>query len=1020
MDGIKRLIFAVIIVAVLSLMPSLTDTMPPQPSSDSTDEAVRADVLEAYGKLPVLFIQNDGQLDDRVEYYSEAAGQTLYLTDDGIVIDLVRYYEGREEDAADRKAERLVFSIDFLGANERPLIEAGDKDKSTVNYLIGNNPDEWHTGIPTYRQLVYEEIYPSIDLRLYGKGGVLEYEFVVKPGASVADIALECTGVDKLAIEEGKLVASTAFGDIEQTQPYIYQEIGDDTVEIDGGFRLVSGSAYGFETAVYDAGYPLIIDPSLVYSTYLGGGGDDFAWSIAIDSSGCAYVTGWTDSADFPTSNPYQGANAGDYDAFVTKLSASGNTAVYSTYLGGGGDDAGRGIAVDSSCCAYVGGYTLSADFPTSNPYQGANAGDYDVFVTKLSASGSTIAYSTYLGGGGTDYGRGIAIDGSGCAYVTGATYSADFPTSNPYQGDAGGTDAFVTKLSASGNTTVYSTYLGGGAIDWGRGIAVDGSGCAYAAGYTDSADFPTNNPYQGNQGGRDAFVTKFSASGNTTVYSTYLGGSAADEMWGGIAVDGSGCAYVNGPTESADFPTNNPYQGANAGADDVFVTKLSASGNTTVYSTYLGGGSLDWAWGMAVDGSGCGYVIGYTDSADFPISNPYQGVFQGGTYDVFVTKLSAAGNTIDYSTYLGGGGDDKGYGIAVDGSGCAYVAGRTTSADFPTSNPYQGAFQGGVADAFITKLSGIPPVPPNLSLGGYYIQSNILGTRRGFPIGHDGRVQQKIEVTSADGLLTINIPQGTVARDNKGNRLRTLDVSLIEEPLPSPPGANIIGLPYDFEPDGATFDPPITLTFKYDPADIPEGVAETDLVLAYYDEEAETWVTLECEVDTETHTVIALVSHFTDFALLGKVEILPAAFSLSSLTIRPAEVKPEETVTITVSVSNTGGTEGSYTVSLEIDGTKETEKSVTVESGGSELVSFSVSRQEAGSYTVTVNGIEGVFTVQAPEPVSPPAPPEAPVESTPAVEEGGVNWYIIGTILGIVILLAISIPIWVRRRRYG
>jgi hypothetical protein len=379
---------------------------------------------------------------------------------------------------------------------------------------------------------------------------------------------------------------------------------------------------------------------------------------------------------------------------------------VYSTYLGGGSYDEGYGIAVDGSGNAYVTGETGSSDFPTLNPYQGTSQGGYtDVFVTKLSSTGNSLIYSTYLGGGGVDYGQGIAVDGSGNAYVTGSTWSSDFPTMNPYQTDQDTTDVFVTKLSSTGASLVYSTYLGGAGDDYGYGIAIDGSGNAFVTGYTSSTNFPTLNPFQATfQGGYvDAFVTKLSSSGNALIYSTYLGGTG-DDYGNGIAVDGSGCAFVTGYTGSSNFPTLNPYQETfQGGYRDVFVTMLSNAGNYLIYSTYLGGGLFESGYGIAVDGSGNAYVTGYTESSDFPTLNPYQ--TDQGSWDAFVTKLSSSGNSLIYSTYLGGSGSDDGYGIAVDSNGNAYVAGSTWSSDFPTMNPYQGTYQGGL-DAFVTKLS--------------------------------------------------------------------------------------------------------------------------------------------------------------------------------------------------------------------------------------------------------------------------------------------------------------------------
>ncbi|WP_303803105.1 SBBP repeat-containing protein, partial [Alicyclobacillus macrosporangiidus] len=426
------------------------------------------------------------------------------------------------------------------------------------------------------------------------------------------------------------------------------QEIEGQQVPVTSSFLLQKDQdgewEYGFQVGHdFDPCYPLIIDPTLVYSTYLGGSGIDQGLGIAVDSSGAAYVTGLTTSPDFPTQNPFQGALVGVFNAFVTKFSPAGNALVYSTYLGGSGGDAGNGIAVDSSGSAYVTGFTISPNFPTQNPFQGALAGGFDAFVTKFNPAGNALVYSTYLGGSGNDEGFGIAVDSMGSAYVTGVTESPDFPTQNPFQGAlAGVEDAFVTKFSPAGNTLLYSTYLGGSGVDEGRGIAIDSSGSAYVTGFTDSPDFPTQNPFQGALAGpEDTFVTKFSPGGNTLVYSTYLGGSGFDEGFG-IAVDSSGSAYVTGQTDSPNFPTQNPFQGALAGVADAYVTMFSPSGNTLVYSTYLGGSGSDEGLGIAVDSTGSAYVTGLTDSTDFPTQNPFQGALAGPN-DAFVTKIGPA-----------------------------------------------------------------------------------------------------------------------------------------------------------------------------------------------------------------------------------------------------------------------------------------------------------------------------------------------------------------------------------------
>jgi len=475
----------------------------------------------------------------------------------------------------------------------------------------------------------------------------------------------------------------------------------------------------GFEVGAYDASLPLVIDPTLVYSTYLGGSGFDYGSGIAVDSAGNAYVTGQTYSTDFPTANPFQAARVGGPDAFVAKLNAAGSALVYSTYLGGNGDDYGRGIAVDAAGNAYVTGETGSTNFPTANPLQASNAGgNYDAFVAKLNAAGSALVYSTYLGGSDYDYGYGIAVDAAGNAYVTGETFSTNFPTANPLQAsNAGGPNAFVAKLNAAGSALVYCTYLGGSGGDSGQGIAVDAAGNAYVTGETGS-NFPTANPFQAsNAGGPDAFVARLNATGSALVYSTYLGGNGNDHG-SAIAVDAAGNAYVTGETFSTNFPTANPLRASNAGGGDVFVAKLNAAGSALVYCTYLGGSSWDYGTGIAVDAAGNAYVTGLTGSTNFPTANPLQAANAGGNYDAFVAKLNAAGSALVYSTYLGGSDTDFGYGIAVDAAGNAYVTGETYSRNFPTANAFQNS--NSYSDAFIAKLSSnLVPTLTSLSPSG-------------------------------------------------------------------------------------------------------------------------------------------------------------------------------------------------------------------------------------------------------------------------------------------------------------
>jgi hypothetical protein len=489
----------------------------------------------------------------------------------------------------------------------------------------------------------------------------------------------------------------------------IYQDGDDSRRIIDGGYVMLGPTRVGFKVGAYDPAKPLIIDPGLSYSTYLGGSGDDQAYGIAIDRSGSTYVTGYSASTNFPTVAPFQSSRTGSCDAFVSKLNATGTALVYSTYLGGSSCDYAYAIAVDGAGNAYVAGSASSTNFPTKTPIQATSHGNGDAFVTKLDPTGSTLVYSTYLGGSQYDYAQSIAVDSGGRAYVTGTTASTNFPTAHPFQGTnrASGGTAFIAKLNATGTAFVYSTYLGGTDYDQGEGIAVDSSGNAYVTGTTGSSNFPTLDaaqPTDLSPGVGTGFVSKLNSAGSALVYSTFLGGSSVD-VADGIAVDLSGQAYVTGFTSSSDFPTANALQGSRLGPQNAFVTKLSADGATLIYSTYLGGSGHDTGYGIAVSTAGQASVTGYTDSSNFPVVNPIQAT-KVAFADVFVSTVAANGSALTFSTYLGGSPyDDQGNGIAVDRNSNLYVAGYTQSTHFPTKNPIQASFGGGEYDAFVAKI---------------------------------------------------------------------------------------------------------------------------------------------------------------------------------------------------------------------------------------------------------------------------------------------------------------------------
>jgi hypothetical protein len=671
----------------------------------------------------IAFTQNSGQWDEQVLFRADAGGATMWFCKDRVVYQFTRRV-GSSADAAmchsrengnpylrmtdplDRfnnepdSVDQLVITARFVDANPNVEVVAEGMMEYKCNYFIGNDPTNWHTDVPNYEAITLHNIYDGVDLCFSGSADAkLIYQYSVAPGADAEQIKLEYEGIDNISPDEfGNMIAQTKWGEISGL--LAFPSI-DDVL----GSREFSLSSSGVPNPVADGGASeqrSLQAVGLVYSTYIGGGSEDMCCSIAVDSFGSTYLTGETYSSNFPILNPYQETyQGGDCDCFVAKLSSSGNSLVYSTYLGGNDGDGGDGIAVDSSGAAYVTGHTGSADFPILNQYQ-TDQGGIDVFIAELSSSGNSLVYSTYLGGASNDFGDGIVVDDSGRVYVTGSTNSTDFPTLNPYQTDQGGWDIFVTKLSSSGSSLAYSTYLGGANYESPGDIAVDGSGAAYVTGCTYSSNFPILNPYQADQGGLDIFVTKLSSSGNSLVYSTYLGGSNDDHGYS-IVVDGSGEAYVTGHTFSTDFPAVNPYQ-TDQRSEDIFVTKVSNSGNSLVYSTYVGGSDSDWGEDIAVDGSGAAYVTGYTYSTDFPTVNPYQGTLQGEYLDALVIKLSSAGDRLVYSTYIGGSNDDRGWGIAVDGSGCAYVTGYTGSSDFPTQNAFDASYNGN-PDAFLTKL---------------------------------------------------------------------------------------------------------------------------------------------------------------------------------------------------------------------------------------------------------------------------------------------------------------------------
>jgi hypothetical protein len=651
--------------------------------------------LAGYGQLPLSFEINQGQTDPQVNFLSRGSGYTLSLTSSGEAVLSLQKPVQPAASAAAGAAD--VLGMQLVGANPDPQVTGLDELPGKSNYLIGNDPSRWHTNVANYGRVAYAGVYPGINLVYYGQQRQLEYDFQVAAGADPGQIRLAFTGVTGIVVDgQGNLVLHTPGGDVVEHAPVLYQETEGVRQVVAGHYVAQGAGQVGFAVGAYDPSQVLVIDPVLSYSTYLGG--DDEGVGIAVDAAGNAYVTG-----------------GGAGGALVAKLNAAGSALVYSTYLGGSGVEQGAGITVDADGNAYVTGYTSSTDFPTAHPLQPTYGGGTDAFVAKLNAAGSALLYSTYLGGSDFDWGRDIAVDAAGNAYVSGPTHSTDFPTAHPMQPAYGGgfSDAFVAKLNAAGSALVYSTYLGGSDYDVSGGIAVDAAGNAYVTGGTSSTNFPTANPLQpALDGNGDAFVAKLNAAGSALVYSTYLGGSGSNEAGGGdgtaassgIAVDAAGNAYVTGNTDSTDFPTAHLLQPARGGGDDAFVAKLNAAGSALLYSTYLGGSGEDAAWSIAIGAAGNAYITGQTSSTSFPKAHSLQPAYGGGLVDAFVAELNAAGSALVYSTYLGGSDWDWGRGIAVDTAGNAYVTGQTYSTSFPTTaNSLQQTF-GGSSNGFIAK----------------------------------------------------------------------------------------------------------------------------------------------------------------------------------------------------------------------------------------------------------------------------------------------------------------------------
>jgi hypothetical protein len=693
------------------------------PPARSGGTAAAPSAQRAYGQLPLSFERNLGQTAAQVDYLAHTGNGTVFLTPTAAVFAIQKPpavaptgdpnndagIAGAKPTAPSSSGGAAVY-MQIFGANPAGRPVGQEELAGKVNYFIGNDPAKWHTNIPTFGRVEYPNIYPGISLAYYGGPSGLEYDFVLSPGADAHEITLDFRGADGVALDaQGDLVVHTAAGDQVQHAPVVYQDVNGGRQPVSGRFALDSGLVR-FDVGAYDHSRALVIDPLVLgYSTYLGGSGTDFGYGIAVDGKGAAYVVGQTLSTNFPTTpgafdTSYNGGQLGDAgDAFVAKLATDGHALVYSTYLGGSQGDAGYGISVDASGNAYVTGIA-SFDFPATVHFGSHHYGS--VFITKLTPTGSGLAYSALVSGA---EGYAVAVDAAGEALITGRA-GVDLPvTPGAFQTLFGGpanqlNDAFALKLNASGTDLVYATYLGGNKNDYGYGIAADSAGHAFVAGYTWSFDFPTTpgsfQPVSG--GATDVFLVKLSADGSALDYGSYLGGSGFDYGYA-VAVDAAGAAYLTGYTPGG-FPITVQFGSYDSGA---FITKVNPTGSALVYSAVLSAG---YGHGMAVNAAGSAYITGFSWYNGLPTtSDAFDTTFNGGNYcgDAFMSEVSADATQLVYSTYLGGSNDDCGNGIAVDAGGNVYVTGDTKSADFPTSqDAFKRRNRNGVEDGFVTKFA--------------------------------------------------------------------------------------------------------------------------------------------------------------------------------------------------------------------------------------------------------------------------------------------------------------------------
>ncbi|MCK4614319.1 MAG: SBBP repeat-containing protein [Thermoplasmata archaeon] len=717
---------------------------------NSYDLETPEEVQHNLASMPGWFTENQGQIENAdVKFVYVASDCSIGFVESGYLLKLTN---------EDNRTS--VVMVSFEGAN--PVTPEGRGELShKSNYFLGNDSEKWRTGVTNYQEVVYENLYDGIELVFYTTEKGLKYDFVVFPGANPEEICFSYEGVNDIYIDSmGNLHLTMPSGEMVEETPFSYQIKHGEMKKIDSHFQVL-GKKVNFIIGRYDPSNPLIIDP-LIYSTFVGGINGDGGSDIVMDSEKNAYITGSTYSPNFPTTlGAYDTYYNGDWDVVVFKLDSSGSSLLYSTFVGGSDWDAGYAMAIDDEGNAYVTGSTTSQDFPTtSEAYDTSYSEREDIFVLKLDSRGSNLEYSTYIGGNDTDEGYAITIDFEGNAYITGWTWSVNFPTTvgafdNTYNGWG---DTFVVKLNEDGSSIIFSTFMGGYDVEEGWAIEVDDDHNIYVGGYSSSPNCPTtmgayDNIHNGL--GPDVLIFKLNSEGSFLIYSTFVGGLRQDVAWD-MKIDESGCAYVSGETSSEDFPTTGEcYDNTYNEGRDSFAFKLDADGSALLFSTFIGGSNWDEACGLAINSGGDVIITGWTRSTDFPItSNAYDTSHNGG-YDVFLLQLNSDGSSLQYSTFIGGINDEIGTGVEIIAENNIYITGRTSSFNFPIAGEaYDSSFNGD-ADIFVMQLNiiieNIPPIininsPPNNS----EVSGNI--TINGSAMDENGNVTIENVEISIDG----------------------------------------------------------------------------------------------------------------------------------------------------------------------------------------------------------------------------------------------------------------------------